>query len=78
MVRPRKCSLAKANPASAHSTPWATPIVPATMRLFSSDWRNGTVVSTSRARCRKFPPGTTSGGSCVAVALSVVATTNIQ
>jgi hypothetical protein len=48
------------------------------MRLLRMDWRNGTVEKTSSARWKKLPPGTTSGGISVAVAVSVEATTNIQ
>ena len=78
VLRPGKDSLAKAKPASAHSTAWPTPIVVATMTLLTSVCTNGTVSKTRPARWRKLPPGRRCGGRLVAVAESVVDTTNIQ
>ena len=77
-LRPRNRSFAKAKPARAHITACPPPITPAIMKLFSIDWANGTVEKTTPTMCAKLPPGTTRGGSWVAAALSVDATTNIQ
>jgi hypothetical protein len=78
VLRPRKDNLANAKPANEHNTACPAPMVPATMRLLPRDRANGTVSKTRRTRWRKFFPGSTWGGRLVAVAESVVATTNIQ
>jgi hypothetical protein len=78
VLRPGKCSLAKANPASAQMNAWPTPITVAMTKLLISDCTNGTVSNTRPARWKKLPPGRTRGGRLVAAAESVVATTNIQ
>ncbi len=78
VFRPGKRSLAKAYPASAHSTPCPTPIATATTALLTSDRTKGTVLNTSSLRWNRFSPGRILGGILYAVAESFEATTNIQ
>ena len=56
-LRPGNCSLAKAKPASAHSSEAITAIDSDTITLLSSDWKNGTVSKTLPAISKKLNPG---------------------
>ena len=78
-LRPRKRSLAKANPASVENSTVDTVTVPDTTTLLPSACQNGTVSKHPPRRCaRKLPPGSSGGTFSVSMPLSRLATRNDQ